>query len=131
MRARTHKYGIRFQRQVWRGRDLSRRRRTLYNFAHIDNSERKPRQHNANQVITVHCLTVCVDRLPRLPLVFCCLLIACDCSAISPFTTTVRPHEPSLQHVRRFHVMLTTELQSVQPTILLHSPRSRDASAPA
>ena len=70
----------------------------------------------------MHCLTVCVDRTPLLRLVFCCLLTACDYSAISPCTTTVRLHEPSLRHVRRLHVMLTTELQSVQPTIMLPSP---------
>ena len=34
----------------------------------------------------------------------------------------MRLHEPSLRHVRRLHVMLTTELHSVQPTILLPSP---------
>ena len=64
------------------------------------------------QVITVHCLTVCVDHLHRSLLVFCCLLTACDCSAISPSTTTLRPNEPSSQHVRRLHIMLTANLQS-------------------
>ena len=83
--------------------------KNLYNFARF----------------TTHCLTVCVDRRPLLRLVFCCLLTACDYSAISPYTTTGRLHEPSLRHVRRLHVMLTTELQSVQPTILLLSPRAR------
>ena len=105
--------------------------KNLYNFARIDNSERKPRQHNATQVITVHCLTVCVDRRPRLRLVYCCLLTARDYSAIFLRTTTGLLHETSLLHVRLLHVRLTTELQSVQPNIPLPSPRARDTSAPA
>ena len=97
----------------------------LYNFARIDNGERKPRLHNATPVITAHCLTVCVDHLHRPHLVFCYLLTACDCSAISPCTTTVRPHEPSSRNVRRLHVMLTADLQSGQSTVQLPSPRAQ------
>ena len=97
----------------------------LYNFARIDNGERKPRQHNATPVITAQCLTACVDRLLRPHIVFCYLLTACDCSAISPCTTAVRPHEPSSRNVRRLHVMLTADLQSGQSTVQLPSPRAR------
>ena len=74
---------------------------------------------------TLHCLIVGVDGLHRPHLVFCCQLTACDCSAIYPCTTTVHPHEPSSRHVRRLHVMLTADLQSVHPTVQLPSPRAR------
>ena len=64
---------------------------------------------------------LCADRLHRPHLVSCYLLTACDCSAISPCTTTVRPHEPSSRHVRRIHDILAAGLLCVQPTVQLSS----------
>ena len=37
----------------------------------------------------------------------------------------MRPREPSSRHSRRLHVMLTADIQSVQPTVQLPSTRAR------
>ena len=84
----------------------------------------KPRQHDAMPVITAHSLTVCVDHLYRPPLVFCYLLTACDCSAISPCTTTVRPRQPSSWNFATTY--LTSGLLIFQPTTSSATLRSNE-----
>ena len=119
-RVRTHKCGIRVptmmsgKARYEEGavyRDVAKPSTTLLALttASENPDNTMPRKY------TAHCLTECVDRLHRSHLVFWCLLTAGDCSAISPCTTTVRPHEPSSRHARRLHVMLTADLQSIQP----------------